>query len=149
MHHFRILRLLLSAIGMMTCWDTQVLLLPPAVDAFLTGVGIVFFCTICADGWRIVARPTPPTAADWACGPDLIVAGIALTISSLPYMGAEAGLLWTLVGGMFGVLIAITGVTRQGYVGGIRGVAAEAQHRCVDQRRRRRCADSGLVQQLL
>jgi len=63
-----------------------------------------------------VARISPIDGSKENNPPDLIVAGMALTISSLPYMGAEAGLLWTLVGGMFGVLIAITGVTRQGYV---------------------------------
>jgi len=93
-----------------------VFLLPSGVSAFLTGVGVVALCTIAADGWRVIARPTPPTAADWACGQDLTVAGIALTASSLPFLGAEAGLLGTLVGALFGVLIAITGATHRGWV---------------------------------
>jgi hypothetical protein len=89
--------------------------MPSTLDAFIAGVGIVLGCTLFADLWRILARPEPPTAADWACGPDLTVAGVALAVSSLPFTGAEATLLWVLVAALFGVLIYITRVTRLGY----------------------------------
>ena len=89
--------------------------MPSTLDAFIAGVVIVVGCTLFADLWRILARPEPPTAADWACGPDLIVAGVALAISSLPFIGAEATLLWILVAALFGVLIGITRATRRGY----------------------------------
>jgi hypothetical protein len=89
--------------------------MPSTLDAFIAGVVIVVGCTLFADLWRVLARREPPTAADWACGPDLTVAGVALAISSLPFMGAEATLLWILVAALFGVLIGITRATYLAY----------------------------------
>jgi len=67
------------------------------LNAFIAGVVIVAGGTLFADLWRILARREPPSAADWACGPDLTVAGVALVFASLSYMGAEITLLWILV----------------------------------------------------
>ena len=73
----------------------------PTVEALVTGVGVTAAATLIACSWKVLAKPGQPVAEDLACGFELSVAAIALSISFLPSSDNVIGPQWGFVATFF------------------------------------------------